>query len=374
MSFYWKRQPVEVKDTITNLFTPIKTFDELYKEVKDRISSYDVKLDYEVLSFRGLSEAKQASILDFMNENYVVSKDNVFHLSYDIHILSFFCQPHSILVEFKAKNTDRVIGYFMGNPHKLYIHGKVIDCFEANFLCLLPKLRRLGVAPLMMDILMREALERLRITVYNYTIQQRINSPYYAEKSIFHRYLNTNLLVDVGLVSPTMYTKKFHETFEVSDDFRNHHYVQKTDKYDEALYQQYLCFYKRHYQLYSLLDNSVFKEMMENPSFLNYVIKKTSDNSVVGLFCFYRTTIIHTEKNIKIASVTFYVGFWDNFNDAFELVMESIYQEHSADQVCLADIQIKSSRCMKSNALLRYYMYNLRMLSVANNKNALVTI
>ena len=86
------------------------------------------------------------------------------------------------------------------NPF-VFVGKKELDCVEANFLILIPKVRNKNLATLIVSILVKELVINYSSSIAHYTINNPIKSPHYGLKYYYHRIINIDKLYQSNFIS-----------------------------------------------------------------------------------------------------------------------------------------------------------------------------
>ncbi len=173
----WDNKPVEINkgDVGSNIIS----CDVLYNKVIKELENSKFKLRYNVLYSKDISRDKMLEILEFININYIGCYDSdLYKFIYTIDLFEFFCK-NAMILEFYPELGDKVVGYIIGKPSKVYLCGNIINTSESNFLCLVPELRNLGLGPFIINALTKELVYNWSITTSHYTISDKINSTFF---------------------------------------------------------------------------------------------------------------------------------------------------------------------------------------------------
>lgn len=376
MESYWKSKPVFVTDSQTPMLCQGMSNADLLASVTKRLSEYDLAVSYRVIRPRDNPEIIQKLVL-FLNQHYIRSPDNVFRLEYTPDVVSHFCSGESIVVEFSPrKHPERVVGYFCGCPHTLQITGtRSIRAVEANFLCLVPQLRKLGVGTFMMDVLTKVVLEVLEVGIYHYTISRHIKSSPFAEKFFYYRYLNLPNLQRSGAVHSIACLKSLIKLYNSFDGESRGSSGPFSDKVRETLYERYLSYSESRFDIFVRPTLEDFTDAFDK--FINICLLD-EDEDITDYFCFCVLDIVNTQVNEKCRTAFLYRFFiGSDTTTALNRVFQHLWENDVADQVAFTDIfdeDFSKLRCVQGNNSLRYYLYNFNMVKPANHRIGLVTL
>lgn len=384
MSF-WKNKPVKVNDI--GEFNQILTNEQLLEKINKELNESKIKLDYSILS--NVSDSKFKDIIEFINNYYIVGESN-FKLCYTINLLKFYCK-NTLILEFYPKNKDTIIGYIIGKKEKLNIKNKTsIDILEVNFLCLIPKLRNLSVAPYMINCLTKESINKFNIGVAHYTINSPIKSPYISKKQFYHRMLNIDNLIKTKFISEyidehsNQILKEIYNKFEYQDTFNteyNDHRVILLKNSNQIhvksrIYDLYKEYAKNTYDIHQEISLEEINEILDNKDFYNFIILDGVD-ATVAFISFFRLDT--NTNNGSYKNGYYYKMFFKHENvilDSLEFINEYIYRNNIFDVLTLTDTfkNLNKMKCVKGTGNLKYYLYNMSSIKIDNDKNGLITI
>lgn len=373
----WCNKPVEINKI--DIGSNIISRDVLYSKVTTEMENSRFKLKYKVLYSKDVSRAKMLEILEFINKNYIGANDSdMYKFIYTIDLLEFYCRD-AIILEFYPemdfiKLNDKIVGYIIGKPSNIYLGGDIIKTSESNFLCLVPKLRNLGLGPFIINSLTKELIDNWSIITSHYTISENIKSPYFGEKKFYNRYINLSKL---GILNNEKYNK-----FEFPKYFCkwNIKYINGDMKDDDkncikVLYDKYIEYCKKTYEIFELIDLDEFSEVFNNKSFYNFIIYD-SNGIIKGYVCLFKLDLFNQSRDRLISNGYYYYMFFEDIR-ILEYVNKFMSDNDIFDLVTFSDIfdvNYDDIKCVKNNSMFRYYFYNIRCPVIKNDKNGLITI
>lgn len=376
----WHNKPVQInsKDIGSNIISS----DVLYNKVVTDIENSRFKLKYKVLYSKDVSREKMIEILDFININYIGAYDsNSYKFIYTIDLFEFYCRDAMIL-EFYPELNDKIVGYIIGKPSEIYLYGNIIKTSESNFLCLVPKLRNLGLGPFIINSLTKEFINNWSIITSHYTISEKIKSPFFGEKKFCNRYINLNNLYNSGYISLTTDIIKKYSKFEFPKYFSKWDikYINGDIKEDDkecikVLYDKYIEYCKKTYEIFELIDLDEFSDVFYNKSFYNFIIYD-SNGIIKGYVCLFKLDLFNPSRERLISNGYYYYIFFDDIR-ILEYVNKFICDNDIFDLVTFSDIfdvNYDDIKCVKNSSMFRYYFYNIRCPVIKNDKNGLITI
>lgn len=386
MKSFWENKPLYIEDMSS--FNQILTNSELLDKINQEIDSSRYQLDYKVYNNVDLTNSnKLDSIQAFINKNYITSTDSAFKLVYSTELLKF-CLHNSLLIEFSPKNKqDTVIGYIVGKKVDLRIKDKSLPCLEVNFLCLMPKLRSLGVSSYMINVLTRECVDRYNIGIAHYTIGTRINSPHFGEKQFYHRLLNIDNLNNAGFYASNEdlnLHKRICNTFNYKYNYNTKHsitYINNDDSNIELithLYAKYLEYCEETYDIYEEIDFNTFKSSFSNKEFHHFIIKDKSTDKIKSYVCLFTLDTLNNDRNISYkCGYYYYMWFESKPQNSLEYIHEYIFKNNIVDIISFSDIfsfDVSGIKAIRGSSQLRYYLFNMGSQIIENKRNGLITI
>lgn len=398
-SSFWINKPLTISKN--KKFEDILSSNELLNKLNEEIESNKFKLDYSVIESRNLTIDKITDIVNFMNINYITSNDDILKYVYSNELLSYYCNDDSIILEFYPRGTNIVIGYIIGKKSNISLCNSILESSEVNFLCVVPKLRNIGISSYMINVVSKEIVMKYDINSAHYTIGAKIKSPYFSEKVVYHRCINICQLLKtqflIGYDSNDLI--KMYNTFNCSNKFKSKHeikYINHQDNQDnkdnkdnkdndeiliEVLYNKYIDYCRKTYEMYEVISLSEFKRTFINRMFHHFIVyrKEESKKEVISYICFFRLDTYNKETNsIFRAGFYYYMFFKENDSiNSIEFINEYIYKNHLFDVLTLTDIfdiDYNEIKCIKGTGILRYYFYNKKCPLIENHKNGLITI
>lgn len=364
---------------------------ELSNLIDLQLLSSKFKLDFQVIS-NEIKQDKYIQILDFINENYITSKDDsIYKLNYSNSLFSFFANK-SIIIEFYPQKSNKVVGYIIGKLCNLQINNEVIKSMEVNFLCLIPQLRNLGVSLYMKNILANESIKKFNVPIAHYTSSHGINYPSFCEKSFYHRVLNVPILKEINWFyeknTSIQKYQKIYNTFNTQDLNINHfsiHYINNlhTTQTDiNLLYTKYISYCQKQFDIYDKISFETFKSSFYNKAFHHFIIKNKESQDLQAYVCYFELNTIYTVSNTICKTGYQYFYFFNNqdtiLNSCFiELLHEYIFSNQLFDLINYtqsSSFDTDYSKLVSSTSQLNYFLFNKKINKIPPCKNGLMTI
>lgn len=374
---FWINNPVEINNS--NKLTKILSNEQLLNKTNRQIINSNVKLDYTI------HDKMEDRFIEFINNNYINCEENILRLVYNKELLELY--DNSMIIEFKPKNKNTIVGFIIGRKISIYIDDIIEESLEVNFLCIIPKLRNLNLAPYMINILTKCALIKYNISIANYTIHDNIKAPYFSKKKFYHIPLNITKLIQCKF----FYDGFFKDEFTV-DKFKNiyneFNYIRNTFKIhyfcntfiEESkiilLYNRLIKYYKKTFTIYEYLSIEKFKLLISNKSFHHFIIYN-NDNEIISYLCLFNLVSLNTKNDISYNNGNIFLMFFDKMEDIkniFEIVKEYIFTNNIFDIISFTDILKVKLECISGSCELKYYLFNTKYSLIENSKNGLITI
>lgn len=384
---FWETKPLNVLNNNTkydknDLFLLNK--EVLKKQINEEIMKSKLVLDYKIIKHNEKQGHNLNKILNFLNDNYVRSKD--YKLEYTIDLLDYWINEenddncnankeddNTIIIEFYPKNKNEIIGILMGKKCNIYNKdiNEMTSLLEANFLCLKKNLRNIGLSPLMMNILTKECLNKYtNVISAMYSIGNNINAPYFCH--VDNYYLSIKDAKAIGCKS------------EFSDfDIK---YIDKDNKLlDEEillLYFKMQEYYKKRFEIYKIISYTSFYKIFNNKDFYNFIIIDKKTNMTSDYISFFNLKTVDLKNNSKTNNGYYYCGFHDNedinyIENIYKLLIDKIKDMDLFKMITLSNTQSITNNKninLKKGSGLNFYLYNMRIKEKNPDKFGFVTI
>lgn len=339
MSSFWETKPIQTTIKLNALSNIIDQ--EL---VNDRFD-----LSYTILE----DDIGYDRALTFINENYVTSHSSgatgtQLKYHYSMELFSWYVKKALVLEFTSTKHKKMPIGYIVGRNAKISVQDVVYDSMEVNFLCVLPRLRKMGLCGFMINVLTKEILLRHQsVTMAHYTISSVINSHYYCEKVLYSQSNrpDPDQCIDSPLVAE---------------------YVRSPSReFCEELYRMYVKYTTETYKVFEMKSFPEFEETFSNETFHHFVVRREGLD-MMAYFCMFQLDIVDSSMS-KIRMGNYYmVGFANSEEIPLytNLVSQHVFENDIFDMVCFLDMFLpqhyaKMQFVRNEDSKVRYYMYNM---------------
>lgn len=382
MKSFWIDKPVNINDKISQILDR----DILLKKITNDLDTNKIQLDYNVFELHQLTDEKISNIINFIDVNYVSSYDNAIMYKYSKDLFKF-CMNDGILLEFYPKNKTNVIGYILGKKCQISLYQNVFDSALVNFLCILLPLRNIGISSYMINVLTKEIiLHYPTIIGAHYTISSPIKSPYFGMKKFYHRIINVPNLCKAKFITDDINEQtiiNFYNKFIYKFQFKKKHTIKYINgevidiKLINELYDKYITYANKTYDIYEKIDLNEFKKTFENKAFHHFIIYKK--DKIESYVCFFQLdSYNYVQKHGYSSGFYYYMFFNDNeITNHLEYINEYIYKNKIFDLITFSDIfpiDYKKSNYIEGSGFFKYYLYNVTCPSIENNKNGIVII
>ena len=261
---------------------------------------------------------------------------------------------------------------------------------EVNFLCVVEKLRKVGISSYMINIITREMIHTWNIGTGHYTIHDEIKSPFISKKTFYHRIINVQKLIDFGLLDTNTesiaYKNKYnnfncHKKFKQCNKIQYFNYNNENEidiNLVKKLYDKLINYCKNTYTIFEYITFEDFHDTFTNNAFHHFIIKN-ENNNIDNYICLFRLDTINYSNFTTYKNGYLYHMFFNKpeLTDSFEFINKYIFNNNIFDLVTFADIfnfRYQSVDLVKGNGLLHYYLFNIISNVIENHKNGLITI
>ena len=347
MSF-WKAQDTTIH--LPEIKQNLSDEDSLNK-TNAQLDAAKLKLDYIVYENVQAGSTLIKEVLEFINNNYL--RSGPVKVLYSESLLAHYLK-NAMLIYFHSRG--KLVGMIVGKRKNVYIHNKIHNITEVNFLCLNPKLRSLHLAPYIIGVHQRENILRFKTAMAYYTISGPIKSPPFGTKKIFYRPIK-----QYTDIKPLKYISGISDI-----------------SFAEQLEQKLLKYSTETYSIFDHKTTDEIVSILETPAFHNFAFYK--DNALTDFICInsvitandngtsykngYIYMVILSNNSTKyISSILDSVSSYCLKNDIISLLGAShIFSDMS---------QLGFTATDNSTS---YYIYNMNMHPIENTKNGIIMI
>ena len=351
--------------------------DELLSRITDKLAGAKIKLEYRTVI--GVPD-RIDDVVEFINANYVgPDQAQGQRPNYSKALIAFYLHD-AVSVLFHAKGApERIIGIICGARTTLMVPAAAtVGSLNVNFLCLATKLRSMHLAPYMISVLAKEAVERFGTTVAHYAIGRVIRAPNFSRKQLFHRPIHIRSLVAGGFFKDVD-VKQYERIYNTFTRMRPVQHVHKWIDAELATELRSLStvYSAAAYDVYEVLP---FERILESPAFHTFVFRDEA-GKLTDSFSFYRLDSVGSAGGYRTGHL-YAVALSDTRNAHLVTVMETVAAHamkfNIFDLLTLTDVlpvkDYGSLKCMKGGVSLGYTVFNMAMPAVEAKRNGLVTL
>lgn len=384
---FWIDKPLNVTHQSNNhSISPILPIPALLDKITNELGTSKLQLDYTVFELHQLEDEKISSIIQFIDTNYVSSDIGDIMYTYSKDLFKF-CMKDAILVEFYPKNKTNIIGYILGKKCHISLYQNIFDSSSVDFLCILPKLRNMGVSSYMINVLTKEIIIHYpSIIGAHYTISAPIKSPSFGMKKFYHRIINVPTLCQAKFITDNVNQNQIIELYNkfiYKYQFKKKHTIKYIhgDNSDKdliiELYNKYITYADKTYDIYEKISLEEFTDSFDNKAFHHFIIYKRG--TIESYVCFFQLDSYNTVEKVSYSAGFYYYMFFnkDDLVNNLEYIHEYIYTHKIFDLITFSDIfqiDYKKINCIQGSGFFKYYMYNVECSYIENSRNGIITI
>lgn len=276
-----------------------------------------------------------------INEYYV--RDDTFKLSYSRDTLKWSAEvPGYKNIGIRESETNKLIGYISSVPVTIRVEKKEMKMVQINFLCVDPRHRSRGFAPILISEIKRLA-NCNGIWQAVYTAVTKIPTPI-TKSNYWHRFLNVKRLVKTGFYQTNRLREKYFE-LRGNSQFRS-----MTSK-DVPKVTRILQNYFKQFKVAPVIHKEWVKRWIL--PIHSYVNDETDD-----FISFYDIPYdrVDGSESVKQAYAFYVVG--DVYNDAFLIAKNLGYDVFNTLDVGLNTDDLEKLKFMKGSGHIYYYLFN----------------
>lgn len=404
MKFWWKKPMLVNHDNSKNCTIEYHFDKDKMRALAEKdLANSKVKLDYKVKTFEELDENDLNFTIEFINKHYTYENEER-QFVYDKDTIRYFLRRDGLIIFFTPKGKDTIVGIVAGSPRVLCtkndngILAQLHSSLEVNYLCLIPQLRNINAAAVMISTITKESIETYGIHTGHFTKAHRLQKDHYCEQSFYFRPINVQKLIDCGIIHQLYDTNtyiKVHSTFNYPFNFLRYRRIKCFKTLDETDLENsvikdihmLLCRYNNlNFKIYEHLTLEDVKELCGNKAFLKFVVLDILGH-ITDVIILHVLTFRDKLTDIQVKNGSLYCYAFGNSSASYkssilELVSEYCFaadDEPMIDMLTIMDLfQIKDQyrvyKFTKSSETLFYYWYNMKMPFIPSKYNGLVTL
>jgi hypothetical protein len=205
-----------------------------------------------------------------------------------------------------------------------------------------------------------------------------IKSPSFSKKTMYHRPLRQEILVETGFFNESV--PDFKERYNTFSGLKEVVYINGKGggDYTFDVYEKLLNYCQKSYSVFDIKSLEEIESIFKNKAFHNFLFFK--DGEISDYLCFFQINSSSTNskyyRNACLYSC-FFTGT-GNLVEIFNSISNYCYKYDILDLITVVDIfpqsYYKKLNFIEGTGSLYYYMFNMNMVPVENSRNALVTI
>jgi len=273
-----------------------------------------------------------------LSEHYVC--DETFKLSYSPNTLKWATELPGKGI--RHTESGELIGYISSAPMKVRVCDDILDMVQINFLCIHPKYRDKGFAPILISEIKRIANTN-NIWQAVYTAVTKIPTPI-VKSTYWHRFLNIKRLVKTGFYQTDRLREKYFELRGTSQ-FR------KMTSKDIPKVTIILKKYFEQFKIAPVINKDWVKRWILPIN--SYVNDETED-----FISFYDVPYDRVDNldSVKQAYAFYMVG--DVYNDAFLIARNLGYDVFNTLDIGQLRTDLERLKFLKGSGHVYYYLFN----------------
>lgn len=385
---YWGEKPVPKVGDVVSLVGIIDPDLEAKSKLTPQSQMYE---PYGWVDFDLGDDTEMDAVATFLNRHYTVGDDR-FRFQYTRDYLRWALGPGGKLIGIRARTGPAgagPIGACIGASVRTFqVFSQEYPTSEVNYLCVHPKLREKGLAPLLIDEMTRQMCEK-GIVVGFFTSSRYIPTPI-SRVEFYHRPLDYEKLYRAGFVrlEPNVTLDRAVSTCMIQH--RHKHKVQRmSDRHYKTVYNL-LCTYQDKYNVYQRYTFDEFVSTFKNSDIVSsFVLLKDDDrNEVLDFYSYYHlplhVTKSETDPNVPDTVHGVYLHTYTSLNvtqlTIFKSAVLSAYEEGRDVFTCTdimenMDILFDNfSKFTKGTGYLHYNFFNLTCPDVSPQQICKVTV
>ena len=366
---FWEKMPVdrEKTDNINKEILKLKenkTFTDTMIELPKNMSWYSIDIENDI-----------DMIVDFLNENYhSIDGEICFKFTKELLLWELGFHPDNKRLAIGIMYKDKIVGCIFGIIRKLNFNNKIINGSETNLLCLDKKIRKLNLAPLLIQELTRRNNYYLGINQSIYTTSRKLPN-ILSTGTFYNRYLNYNKMILLGLLDEELkelgndkLSTFFHYTL------KNNNNIMNIKNLDDNMIKK--CCKMLNDKLLSLKYSYIFDLDDFKHTFINNIVKCyvfVENNIITDMISWYNQPSLHREKNITIntSNLYYYFNTKNSMKDLANVVVKDGL-ENGIDRIRVLNImdygELENFNFVESSVEINYYIYNWKCSMIEKNK------
>jgi hypothetical protein len=371
MSF-WKAQPTTAREG--GFYQNLPDQDALEK-INKELEEAKIKLDYTAIEGVDIPHEKRKELLVFINENYF--NTGRVRVEYSSSFLDYYLRDSLVLIFHPKGRIDTMVGLIIARRKNLQIYDTISNISEASFLCLIPKLRSLHLAPYIIGVLVRESVLKLNNSRAYYTISTPIKSPSFGRKYMYYRPVNIDTVVQCGVLEPGSNKNTLKKKYNKFTDIYPLEYSCGKNEHAAGIQAKILDYSKRTYSIFDHKPVEDIEAMLQCPAFHLFTLNDMSD-----IICINEVDV-YTQGLGSFKMGYIYINVFSDYSTKhIRRVIDSVaaycLKHKILDNIAVAENfpidNYEDVNFFNINSSLGYYIYNMNTSLIDNKKNGIVMI
>ena len=283
----------------------------------------------------------------FLNEHYI--RDETFSLSYNSDMLKWY---DSVCIS--EESTGKLIGHISSVPVTMRVHKDILNMVQINFLCVHPKYRSHGFAPILISEIKRIANTK-NIWQAIFTAVTTIPTPI-TKSNYWHRFLDVKKLIKIGFHKTNRTREKYYELKSKNSSFRN-----MTSK-DIPKVTKILQKYFNDFKIAPVVTKDWVKRWILP---LHSYVSDESDDFI----SFYSLPYERTDGTGTVNQAYGYYIVGDVYSDAFMIAKNKGFDVFNVLDVGQDTSKMEELKFMKGTGSIKYYLFNWCLSEPVNLKD-----
>jgi hypothetical protein len=376
MSF-WSAQPTTAR--VGGFYQNLSDQDALDK-INKELEAAKIKLDYTVLEGADTTPEKRKEILTFINQNYLNTEYS--RVEYSSSILDYYLRDSLALIFHPKGRHDTMVGLIIARRKNLQIYDTVSNISEASFLCLVPKLRSLHLAPYIIGVLVRESVLKLDNSRAYYTISDPIKSPSFGRKYVYYRPVNIDIAIKFNILSPNENKKLLKNKYNNFTDIHSLKYVSGIEDSElvASIQEKILHYSKNTYNIFDHKPKEDIEAILRCPAFHTFLFY--NEGVLQDIICMNEVKVfLYNGKYYKMGYI--YINVFSDYSTKhIRRIIDSVaaycLKHKVVDNIAVLDNfpidNYTDVNFFKVESSLAYYIYNMNTAPVDNKKNGIIMI
>lgn len=286
-----------------------------------------------------------------INEYYV--RDETFSLNYSLDTIKWAAEaPGYKNIGIRESQTNQLIGYISSVPVTVRVENKELKMVQINFLCVDPKHRSKGFAPILISEIKRLA-NCNDIWQAVYTATTKIPTPM-SKSSYWHRFLNVKKLVKTGFYKTNRLREKYFE-------LRGNSQFRKMKSKDIPKVTKILQNYFKQFKVAPVINKDWVKYWLLPIN--SYVNDETDD-----FISFYDVPYDRVDGTGTVNQVYSFYIVGDVYNDAFLIARNLGHDVFNTLDVGHKKNNLEQLKFIEGTGHVYYYLFNWISQNNINNE------